>query len=266
MPVFRLAWGMSKLRRVGLVVLLAWPMWAAGATYQAYNTYLHPPFVQPDGGGLAAELVEMLNRRLGQDRFVLVNVPRARFIAMANKSRGRIDGIALFLSPAFVGESLAGRVGWSAPLFADHNVLVFGPGQAPAAPMPASLRGKRFGAVRGHMYRVLDGMARRGELRYDTVGDEMNNLRKLMAGRIDFTLLNRLYFRALAEAEPELEQLVALPEPGGDFLRYILLSPRLPPATARRVDEAVQALAHDRQWQATLARYGVAPAARPTSG
>jgi polar amino acid transport system substrate-binding protein len=116
------------------------------------------------------------------------------------------------------------------------------------------------------MYRVLDGMARRGELRYDTVGDEMNNLRKLMAGRIDFTLLNRLYFRALAEAEPELEQLVALPEPGGDFLRYILLSPRLPPATARRVDEAVQALAHDRQWQATLARYGVAPAARPTSG
>ncbi len=256
---------MPRLLRSGLLLLLAWPIWAAAATYTAYNTYLHPPFVQPDGNGLAAELVQALNRNMGDDQFVLQNVPRARFLAMAGHGPKRIDGIALFLSPAFLKSPLARRYRWSAPLFSDHNVLVFKAGNVPASPMPASLRGLRFGAVRGHVYRFLDDMERRGELRVDEVGDEMNNLRKLVAGRIDFTVVNRLHFHALAEHSPELQQLVATPEPGGDFLRYILQSPRLPPRTAQRLAAAVQALQHDPEWQAVLARYGAVPA-RPTSG
>ncbi|WP_154668293.1 substrate-binding periplasmic protein [Pseudoduganella violaceinigra] len=246
---------MAKFMRIGLVVLLSWHWWAAAASYPAYNTYLHPPFVRQDGGGLAADLVDALNRYMGPDRFVLENVPRARFLAMA--SQGRIDGIALFLSPTFLKEPLASRVGWSEPLFADHNVLVFKAGHVPVAPMPASLRGLRFGAVRGHVYRFLDGMGRRGELHVDEVGDEMNNLRKLLAGRIDFTVLNRLHFRALSEAAPELQQLVAMPELGGDFLRHILLSPSLPPETAQRAAAAVQALQHDAEWLAIMEKAGV---------
>jgi polar amino acid transport system substrate-binding protein len=251
---------MARFIRAAWGLLLASPIWAVGATYKAYNTYLHPPFVLPDGGGMAAELVDALNRRLGEDQFVLVNVPRARFIALANKSQGRIDGIALFLSPQFLKEPLARRVSWSGPLFTDHNVLVFRPGEVPASPLPASLRAKRFGAVRGHVYHQLDGMARRGEVRYEEVGDEMTNLRKLMAGRIDFTLLNRLHFRALAESTPALGRLVATPLPDGDFVRYILLSSRLPAETAQRVAAAVEALPRDAAWQAILARYGVVPA------
>lgn len=256
---------MPRLFRTGLLLLLAWPIWGAAATYTAYNTYLHPPFLRQDGDGLAAELVRALNRHMGDDQFVLENVPRARFLAMAGQGRKRIDGIALFLSPTFLKEPLASRYGWSAPLFADHNVLVFKAGNVPAGPMPASLRGMRFGAVRGHVYRFLGDMGRRGELHVDEVGDEMNNLRKLIAGRIDFTVVNRLHFRALAENSSELQQLVATPEPGGDFLRHVLLSPRLPLGTAQRVAAAVHALQHDQAWQATLVRYGVAPA-RPTSG
>lgn len=255
---------MPTLLRTALLLLLAWPDWGAAASYTAYNTYLHPPFVRADGGGLAAELVQALNRHMGDDQFVLENLPRARFLAMAGQGRERIDGIALFLSPTFLKEPLASSYGWSAPLFSDHNVLVFKAGSVPASPMPASLRGLRFGAVRGHVYRFLDGMGRRGELHVDEVGDEMNNLRKLIAGRIDFTVLNRLHFRALAEHSPELRRLDATPEPGGDFLRHILLSPRLPPGTAQRLLAAVQALQHDQEWQAILARYGAAPA-RTTS-
>jgi polar amino acid transport system substrate-binding protein len=77
--------------------------------------------------------------------------------------------------------------------------------------------------------------------------------------------LNRLHFHALAENSPELQQLVATPEPGGDFLRHILLSPGLPPATAQRLAAAIEALQRDAAWQAVLARYGVAPA-KATSG
>ncbi len=248
---------MAKILRVGLIALLAWPLWAAAAIYPAYNTYLHPPFVRPDGGGLAADLVAALNRHMGPDSFVLENVPRARFLAMANRSQGRIGGIALFLSPTFVREPLTSRVGWSAPLFADHNVLVFRAGHVPSRQMPASLRGLRFGAVRGNVYRFLDGMARRGELHYEEVADETTNLRKLVAGRIDFTLLNRLHFHALADVMPELQQLAATPEPGGDFLRHVLLSPSLPPETAQRLAAAIQALQRDAEWQAILDKVGV---------
>jgi len=255
---------MSKFLRTGLLLLLAWPAWGAAATYTAYNTYLHPPFVQPDGNGLASELVQALNRNMGEDEFVLRNVPRARFVAIAGH-RERIDGIALFLSPAFLKPALARSYHWSEPLFADRNVLVFKAGNVPESMMPRSLRGLRFGAVRGHVYRYFDSMERRGAIRVDEVGDEMNNLRKLVAGRIDFTLINRLHFRALAEQSPELQQLVTAPEPGGRFLRHILVSPRLPPATSRRVAAAVQALRHDPEWLAALARYGAVPA-RITSG
>jgi polar amino acid transport system substrate-binding protein len=256
---------MRKLLCRGFLLLLACPSWVAAATYTAYNTYLHPPFVQPDGNGLAAELVQALNRHMGEDQFVLQNVPRARFLAMARHAPKRIDGIALFLSPTFLKSSVGRRYGWSAPLFLDHNVLVFKAGNVPGSPMPGSLRGLRFGAVRGHVYRFLDDMERRGELVVDEVGDEMNNLRKLIAGRIDFTVVNRLHFRALAEHSPELQQLVATPEPGGDFTRHLLQSPRLPPATAKRLAVAVQALQRDPEWQAVLARYG-AVSATATSG
>ncbi|KQV53939.1 MULTISPECIES: ABC transporter substrate-binding protein [unclassified Duganella] len=250
---------MPNLLRNGLLLLLAWPAWGVAATYTAYNTYLNPPFVQADGRGLAAELVSALNRHMGEDQFVLENVPRARFLAMAGRSNKRIDGIALFLSPGFLDEALAKRYDWSAPLFLDHNVVLFKAGNVPASDLPASLRGMRFGAVRGHVYRFLDSMERRGELHIEEVGDEANNLRKLLAGRIDFTVVNRLHFRALAEASPELQQLVAAPEPGGDFLRHILLSPSLPPRTARRIAAAVQELQRDPAWQAILARHGAVP-------
>lgn len=248
-----------------MLVLLAWPAWAAAATYAAYNTYLNPPFVRPDGTGLAADLVQALNRHLEGDQFVLENVPRARFLAMANQRQDKIGGIALFLSPPFLKGPLFARFGWSEPLFADHNVLVFKAGKVPASPMPASLRGLRFGAVRGHVYRFLDSMERRGELHVDEVGDEVNNLRKLLADRIDFTVVNRLHFRALAESFPDLQQLQAMPEPGGDFMRHILLSPHLPHETAQKVAAAIRSLQYDAEWQRALARYGAVPV-KPTSG
>lgn len=238
-----------------LLLLLACPPWAPAATYPAYNTYLHPPFVQQDGGGLAAELVEALNKHMGGDRFELVNVPRARFVAMATRKQGRIDGIALFLSPAFLKQPLSKRVAWSVPLFSDHNVMVFRNGQA--AEMPGNLRSLRFGSVRGHEYQFINSMPRRGKMRVEEVGDEMTNLRKLVAGRIDFTLLNRLHFRALSQTAPGLEVLEAVPEPGGDFQRHVLISPDLPQPASQHVAAAVQSLQRDPEWQATLARFGV---------
>ena len=58
---------MPTLLRTALLLLLAWPDWGAAASYTAYNTYLHPPFVRSDGGGLAAELEVMRIIRMQTD-------------------------------------------------------------------------------------------------------------------------------------------------------------------------------------------------------
>ena len=61
----------------GVVLLLALPAW--GGTIQAYNSYLHPPFLDNQGqSGLAPDLVDYLNRRLDRGyRLQLVNLPIA---------------------------------------------------------------------------------------------------------------------------------------------------------------------------------------------
>ncbi len=50
---------------------------------------------------------------------------------------------------------------------------------------------------------------------------------------------------------------VAIPEPGGDFLRHVLMSPNLPPETAQRLAAAVLSLQCDTEWRATVEKVGV---------
>ena len=238
--------------------LLAANAWSA--TYNAYNTYLYPPFVDARGGGLASDVVALLNKHLGGDRLVLVNVPRARFLVEASQPGRDVDGIALFLVPEFVDDRLPpGRYQWSAPLFADFNVLVFrGDGQ-PSGALPVALKGWRFGAVRGNVYRFVDPLVARGDVLRDEGADELGNLRKLAAGRIDFTQLNQMYFRSLSRQGTELQGLVAVMEPGSVFQRRILLSRQAPRAFTAKLAAALARLRHDPEWLALAARYGVPP-------
>lgn len=243
--------------------LLAAPAW--GATYTAYNTYLYPPFVHADGSGLARDMVALLNRHMGEDRFVLANVPRARFLVMASQAGRDFDGIALFLVPRFVeGRLPPGRYLWSAPIFRDFNVLVFRATHQPSGPLPGALHGWRFGAVRGNTYTYVDPLVARGAVQRDEGADELGNLRKLAAGRIDFTQLNQMNFRQLNSDVQDLQGLVAVMEPGSMFQRHILLSRHAPEALRARLAAVLARLPQDREWQQLAARYGVQlPAAAP---
>src|SRR5262245_10594938 len=100
-----------------LLMLLGAAMPAAAAPVNVYNTYLYPPFHNADGSGMAADLVALLDRRLGGGQLKLVHLPRRRLLSLMDDQERPFDGMAVFLNPAFVGAQRAARVDWSEALF-----------------------------------------------------------------------------------------------------------------------------------------------------
>lgn len=242
---------------------------AAPVELPAYNTYSDPPFMRGAGGGLAPELVNALNRRLaGAYRFTLVNVPRQRLVKVQLRDPTTFKGIALFLAPQFLNEPLRRQLVWSAGLFEDQNVLIFrGSGPARIGDLN-ELRHLRLGAVLGNQYGALDEMVSGGKLLRDNATSPVASLHKLCVGRVDFTQMSRLVFRAL---EPEIactEKLVEVESPQSQaFTRRVLLGTG-DATLAARLAEAIEALPCDGPWRAATLAAGISieackPSPRP---
>ncbi|WP_342116689.1 substrate-binding periplasmic protein [Pseudoduganella sp. OTU4001] len=244
---------------VFLLSLALFSAQAVAAPVIAYNTYLYPPFRNADGSGLAHDLVMLLNQRMGGEQFKLVHVPRARLLMHLDHPVQRFNGIAIFLNPAFVGRQRAALFNWSEPLFSDRNVLVFRGAPVSAGELAAGKKGRRFGGVRGNHYQLWDPLVLRGQLQRDDGADEWGNVRKLEAGRIDFTQMNALTFEAMQAQAPELAYLTAVPEPSDSNRRCILISQSLSAPMAERLSRIVSELPADPAWQALMQRYGLHP-------
>ncbi|CAN7270155.1 transporter substrate-binding domain-containing protein [Pseudoduganella sp. LjRoot289] len=225
---------------------------------QAYNTYLHAPFLNEDGSGIAAELVACLNAHMSGVKLHLNNISRRRLLLAQMRDAAAFEGVGLLLSPAFVNEDKQPRFLWSDPIFQDYNVLIFAGAAAPAVASVADLKGKRFGAVVGNRYLYMEEQVAAGSImRHDTNGERLN-LRKVANGRLEFTQMNRLLYGAMS-AEPEFAgKLVAISEPGmPPFSRRIFVGPHHPEWMAK-LNEALAALPCDRRWRATAGRHGIA--------
>lgn len=67
------------------------------------------------------------------------------------------------------------------------------------------LRGKRIGVVRGYVNEEhFDREAAEGRLRIEAVNDDLGNLRKLKAGRLDLVVIDARVFESLLATTPEL--------------------------------------------------------------
>ena len=241
------------------------PALCAERQLDAYNTYLGPPFLNPDGSGIAADLVDRLNAHLaGSYRLILRHVPRQRLMLAEMRNPAEFEGVGLLLSPAFVNESRQPRFLWSEPVFYDYNVLVFAATAAPQLGSVDDLRGLRFGGIIGYRYLNLERLLENGAVQRQDTRAERLNLRKVALGRVDFTQMNRLLYSAF-ESEPEFAgKLAAVPEPGAPpFARRLFVGPHRTGLLAR-LNAALAALPCDAAWRASAARHHVAlaPCAR----
>lgn len=218
----------------------------------AYNPYLTSPFVREEGGGLAADVVAYLNRQPGNFRFVLKNVPKARVVALAERDGGTFSDVIMFQMPGFMGDAEGRKYRWTRSAFVDRNVLVFAQHPGEKVTRPSDLAGLRFGGVRGHHYRGLDGVQQDGRLHREDVGDESGNLRKLAAGRIDVTQMARSTFAAYSAEYGERFYVQDSFDP--PVLRQFAVGLGNP-ALHRWLENVVQRARSDPAWRELLARY-----------
>ena len=222
----------------------------------ALNSYAQPPFTLPGdrGAGLAASFLAQLNEELGPAvKFRLELLPRRR-LELTLDDPG-FTGLALFLAPEFLPGPLASSGAWSVSVMVDENLLVSV--RPLAVPNLDALTGLRFGAVAGHVYRVLGPLAEAGRVERSDAPDHVANLKKLCLDRVDFVVISR---SELAGTSPLAEcarpwRITAFPEPQVIVRRVLVRMPERKDSQA--VLAAVARVACGEQWRSALATYGL---------
>ncbi len=221
----------------------------------AYNTYLFPPFLNADGSGIAADLVNRLNAHLGKGyQLQLQNVPRRRLTMILARETEAFDGVGLLLAPAFVGDIEQTKFSWSEKIFYDSNVLIFA-ASAPPIHSFSDLKGMRFGAVLGNFYRNLDELAAEGVVTRIDVSGELLNLHKVIEGRVEFTQMNRLLFNNLSRRPDFAGKLKGIPEPSSPSFARRMFVGRKHRELLDKLNAALYVLPCDATWRASAQRY-----------
>lgn len=241
------------------------PAMAQGrAALPALNSYAQPPFTRPEGGGLAATFVTLLNEEAmpGGARAFVESIPRRRLEAVL--SEPAFQGMALFLAPEFLPKAFSRPVQWSAPVMVDENLIV---SVRPLAITSLDeLSGLRFGAVAGHVYRLVGPLVEAGRVKRDDALDHVANLRKLCLGRVDFVVISR---SELAGTVPLVQCPVplrptAFPEPQVIVRRVAVRM--ADPRDAQAVLEALARVACSDRWLGALAALGLSSAGCSSRG
>jgi polar amino acid transport system substrate-binding protein len=228
------------------------------AALPALNSYAQPPFARPEGGGLAATFVTLLNEEVtpGGARATLETIPRRRLEAVLGDPA--FQGMALFLTPEFLPRSFSKPLQWSAPVMVDENLIV---SVRPLALTSLDeLSGLRFGAVAGHVYRLVGPLVDAGRVKRDDALDHVANLRKLCLGRVDFVVISR---SELAGTVPLVQcpvplRPMAFPEPQVIVRRVAVRMADA--ADAQSVLEALARVACSDRWLGALAKLGLSSA------
>jgi polar amino acid transport system substrate-binding protein len=129
-------------------------------------------------GGIIKDLGELIAAKL-QRTARFISVPSRRVPLML--VRGQADGVCL-VQPHWID----GEFHWSPPLIPTGGV-VLARADAPHITRLEDLRGKKIGTVAGYRYHAIEPLLGKDFLR-DDAPSAMHNLRKLRAGRTQYTL------------------------------------------------------------------------------
>jgi polar amino acid transport system substrate-binding protein len=245
------------MRTATLALVITAQQVSADTTLPAVNSYGQPPFVaagNEQGAGLAGTFVALLNAALPDGaQLRLETLPRRR-LELALTSR-TFSGVALFLAPEFLAAPIQQGGAWSVPVMVDENMLVS------VRPLKMStlddLHGLRFGAISGHIYRMLAPALEAGKVERQDTTDHISNLHKLCLGRIDFVVISR---SELAGTLPHVRcahafRPTAFPEPQV-IVRRVLVRMSTDGGAQEMLD-AIAETACGSGWTAALGRYGL---------
>lgn len=134
--------------------------------------------------GLLEDLGEAIAQRLGRHaKFISVSSNRVRGVLL----EGGADALC-YVRPQWID----GTYNWSPSFILDGALVVARPGAAVIHSL-ADLAGRPVGTVVGYRYPELESALGHGFIREDAPSME-NNLRKLIAGRMEYAILEKMVF------------------------------------------------------------------------
>lgn len=246
------------MRRPTLLLALCCAIAAAhaGPTVKAYNSYGGAPYLE-GRRGLAPELVAYVNRKLeGRYTLHMVTLPRSKLNQLM-RDPGGFEGVALFLSPIFLDDAAQKHFHWSPAFLQDSNVIISRLENPLRYDGAASLVGWRFAGVAGNRYPGIDEYVGKGIPRRDAP-NALSNLRKLVRGQADFTVMPLSSFRYLRRQMDQeklpVGQLHVGDKPFNQFGRHFVLASG-DSELARELDRIAAAMPCDREWRRIAQRY-----------
>ncbi|WP_407295982.1 substrate-binding periplasmic protein [Stutzerimonas zhaodongensis] len=250
------------MHRCALLLILALlsPICGAQQRVEVWTYHLLPPFIIKDGEGLSHAFVDLLNNdpsNRNRFHFELVELPRKRVDLRLARKR---PGVLLWATPSFFTAAQTASGKWSEPLLMDQQDFV----SLPVAPFeyksPESLHGLVLGGVLGHRYEGLEEGIASGAIRRQDVHNDLQNIERLLTGRITTFLIPRSTLLYYAK-EKTLSDLYVSQKPLYQFARHLFMADTLGEAVTRYLDRFLAALPENPEWQILLFEYGLQPIA-----
>ncbi|MBK3866963.1 PAAT family amino acid ABC transporter substrate-binding protein [Pseudomonas stutzeri] len=222
-----------------------------------WNYQPSPPFASEQTQGLSEALVQLLNEHptnQGRYDFQLSQLPRKRLDARLAANE---PGVLLWASPEFFPQRLTARASWTHPLLCDIEDVVSRRADPVDYEGPDSLHGMRVGGILGYRYNNLQGDIDKGLIQREDVHNDLQNLNKLLAKRVDVVLIARSarLFYSLTEI-PDAPLHVS-PAPLYVFDRHLLMTGSLPAEAKQFMQQLIADLPYSARWQTLLRRYGL---------
>jgi polar amino acid transport system substrate-binding protein len=240
-----------------LVVTGLYPLMALSEpeTVRMITYHTHPPFINNPGAGFTYDLAAFLTEESnGRFAFAVSPMSRPRVDKLISKAE---TYVVPWVNPIWFKDKNEARYLWTRyMLMKDSNAVVSSKAEPVDYRGPDSLVGLTLGGIRGHRYAGVDDFIASGaSIKRINSDRHQSNIRKLIKGRINVTIMPEAAARYLIATEQRGDTLYLSPTPHSSYARRAFV-------TNQRgdirdfLDEIFGNLPVEPEWKSMLRRYG----------
>lgn len=222
-----------------------------------WTYYDFPPFsVDNDNKkGLTYDLASYLNNKVNKDdiQFVVKYLPRQRLNSVIANGQ---SGVVVWPTPLWFGDVDQSKYLWTETIIIDRNEVISSTDLALEYRSPESLKNFTFGTVIGHTYKDIQPLCDKKVITCESVYKEFQNLRKLVSGRIDVTIMASTASKFIIKNEKFHGKFYFSKTPHSKYGRKLMMTRDLGfiyPQLNRLIPEMLD----DPDWQLILQKYGL---------
>lgn len=236
-----------------LILINASSLWAQTIKIPIFTYHTHAPFIIAAEEGLSYELAEYLNTHSqGLYFFEVIPMSRSRVNKMLEQEE---TGIIPWVNSAWFNDINKTKYMWTdTVLIEDGNAVISSKKIQWEYNGIKSVLGLTFGGIRGHQYVDIDDEIKKGNLQKVNLGAHIDNFRKIIKGRIDFTIMPLTGAKYIIKSNNMENDLYISEKMHSTYIRQIIIPDKN--QTLKDFMERVSLkMATDDNWQNILNKY-----------